>query len=236
MRVRVSPWAPMRLNVLLFAAAREAAGTDRLTVELPPGARVGDVAARIQELKPGLAALWPYLRIAVDRELAADEQPLRDGQELALLPPVSGGSASERRNADGVYRLSPEALVPSEAEELVASPAHGGRVSFIGAVRGESRGRKVVRLEYESYAPMALEQMSAIGARVGPTHGARLAMFHRLGLVAVGDLAVVICASAPHRREAFRACEAAIDALKAEVAIWKKEIYADGSSWVGDRP
>jgi molybdopterin converting factor subunit 1 len=226
----------MHLNVLLFAAAREAAGTDRLTLELPAGARVGDAAAHIQTLKPALRPLWRYLRVAVDRELAPDDQILREGQELALLPPVSGGSDSERRDANGVYRLATEPLVPSEAEDLVAAPEFGGRVSFIGAVRGESRGRRVVRLEYESYAPMALDQMAAIAARIGPAHGARLAIVHRLGILGVGDLAVVLCAAAPHRKEAFLACEAAIDVLKAEVAIWKKEVYADGSHWVGSGP
>jgi len=195
----------MRLNVLLFAAAREAAGTDRLTLDLPPGAQVGDAAARIRELKPALGALWPYLRIAVDRELAPNEQVLSDGQELALLPPVSGGSDNERRDAHGVYRLSSEALLPAEAEDLIADPAFGGRVSFIGAVRAESRGRSVVRLEYECYGPMALDQMAAIGARVGAEQGARLAILHRLGILQVGDLAVVLCAAATHRKAAFRA-------------------------------
>jgi MoaE-MoaD fusion protein len=226
----------MKLEVLLFAAAREAAGTDRLTLELPPGARVGDAAARIQELMPALVALWPYLRVAVDREFASDDRVLRDAQELALLPPVSGGSENERRDAHGVYRLSAEALVPSQAEALVAGPAFGGRVSFVGAVRAESRGRRVVRLEYECYGPMALDQMVAIGARVGEAHGARLAILHRLGVLQIADLAVVVCAAAPHRKEAFRACEEAIDTLKAEVAIWKKEIYEDGSHWVGTGP
>jgi molybdopterin synthase catalytic subunit/molybdopterin converting factor small subunit len=236
MRVRVSPWAPMRLNVLLFAAAREAAGADRLTLDLPEGARVEDAADRLRDLKPALRALWPYLRVAVDRQLAPEGQMLRDGQELALLPPVAGGSANERRDAYGVYRLGLEALVPSEIEDLVSASAFGGRVSFIGAVRAESRGRRVLRLEYECYGPMALEQLAGIGAKVGGTHGARLAIAHRLGTLLVGDLAVVVCAAAPHRKEAFRACEQAIDALKADVAIWKKEIYEDGSSWVGTGP
>lgn len=226
----------MLLNLLLFAAAREAVGAERLTLELPAGARVRDAAARIRELNPALASLWPYLRVAVDRELASDDQVLRDGQELALLPPVSGGSASEHSDAHGIYRLSSEPLRPGEAEELVAGPALGGRVSFVGAVRGESHGRKVLRLEYECYGPMALAQMAVIGARVGGAHGARLAILHRLGVLAVGDIAVVLCAAAPHRKAAFRSCEQAMDLLKTEVAIWKKEIYEDGSSWVGTGP
>ncbi len=222
----------MRLTVLLFAAAREAAGTSRLSLDLPEGATVASLRAALAERLPALDPLWPYLQVAVDREIAAPESPLRDGQEIALLPPVAGGAGSET----GRFRITAEPIALADAERLVRGPAFGGLVGFAGAVRGESRGRRVARLEYEAYAPMALAQLTAIGERLERAHGARLSILHRVGVLAVGEIAVALCAAAPHRREAFRACEAAIDALKAEAAIWKREVYEDGASWVGLGP
>jgi len=109
-------------------------------------------------------------------------------------------------------------------------------VTFTGTVRNETRGRRVLRLEYEAYGPMAERKLAEIGAEVGRTHGATVAIVHRVGALAPGDAAVVIACAAPHRTPAFRACEACIEALKRDVPIWKREVYEDGSEWVGLGP
>lgn len=221
------------MTVLFFAAAREAAGCQRAELDLPEGATAGQAKALVLERFPGLVRFAAALQLAVDRELAPVEQELHEGAELALLPPVAGGSGS---SLDARLRLSAEPLRVDEAELLVAAPGFGGIVTFAGTVRDETEGRRVLRLEYEAYAPMALQQMREIAARLEAQHGVRIAMLHRVGSLEVGDIAVIVSAAAPHRGPAFRACEEGIATLKAEAAIWKREVYADGSSWVGLGP
>ncbi|HUB05919.1 MAG TPA: molybdenum cofactor biosynthesis protein MoaE [Myxococcales bacterium] len=217
----------MRIALLFFAAAREAAGCARAEVELPEGATAGDAKALALARFPALVPLAAALQLAVDREISEPSRALGDGAEVALLPPVAGGSGER-------VRLTAEALSAPDVEALVRAPAFGAVVTFAGTVRGVGEGgRRVVRLEYEAYAPMALRQMAEVIARLEATHGARMAVAHRVGALAVGDVAVVVCAGAPHREAAFRACEEGIAALKAEAAIWKREVYDDGSSWIG---
>lgn len=217
----------MRVSILFFAAAREAAGCDRAELELAEHATAGDAKARAVERFPALARFAGALQVAVDREIAEPGTKLREGAEVALLPPVAGGSGARAR-------LASEPLSAADVEALVHAPAFGGLVTFAGTVRGTGEGgRRVVRLEYEAYAPMALRQMTEVLARLEAAHGARMAVAHRLGALSVGEVAVVVCAGAPHREAAFRACEEGIAALKAEAAIWKREVYEDGSSWIG---
>jgi MoaE-MoaD fusion protein len=220
----------VRVTVLFFAAAREAAGCQRAEIDLADGATAGQAKALLIERFPALARFAGSLQLAVDRELAPLDQKLHEGAELALLPPVAGGAGD---GIDARLRLSSEPLQIDEAERLVAAPGFGGIVTFAGTVRNETDGRRVLRLEYEAYAPMALKQMREIAGRLEARHGARLAMFHRTGVLEVGDIAVIVSAAAPHRGPAFRACEEGIAILKAEAAIWKREVYEDGSSWVG---
>jgi molybdopterin synthase catalytic subunit len=124
-----------------------------------------------------------------------------------------------------------------DAIALVSGHAYGGLVTFVGAVRDNTRGRAVVRLEYEAYAPMAEAKLAEIAAEAeAQWQGARIAVLHRVGVLVPGEAAVVIAAAAPHRKEAFRACEHVIERLKADVPIWKKEVYADGEVWVGMGP
>ncbi|MHB1847227.1 MAG: molybdenum cofactor biosynthesis protein [Deltaproteobacteria bacterium] len=225
----------MRLTILFFAAAREAAGTGRAELSLPEGTGLDGLRAALDARFPALGRLWPYLQIAVDRAIAPPGTTLCDGQEIALLPPVAGGAGL----TEGRFRLSVEPIALAEAERLVVAaggPAQGGLVLFAGKVRGESHGRRVLRLEYEAYGPMAEAQLCEIGRRIEQGHGVQLAILHRVGTLAVGEVAVAICAAAPHRQAAFRGCEAAIDLLKAEAAIWKREVYEDGDAWVGMGP
>ena len=155
---------------------------------------------------------------------------LRDGDELALIPPVAGG-------ADRHVRLLDQPLSLDRVVAAVASPDAGGIVTFTGVVRRHSAGRAVERLEYEAYREMAEKVMRELCEQVeAEIAGARLAVEHRQGALVVGDIAVVIAASAPHRAEAFAACRALIDRLKQQVPIWKKEIGPDGAEWVGLGP
>ena len=219
----------MRVRVLYFAVVRERLGRDEETLELPAGA---DVAAAWRELErrhPELAALRPVVKLAVNEQFAAGERVLADGDVIALIPPVAGGA--------GVFRVSDEPLSLDEVVRAVSSEEQGGVVTFTGVVRRQSRGKRIVRLEYEAYRPMAERKLAEIGAQLAAEMpGVRVAIVHRVGKLAVGDLAVVIAASAPHRAAAFEACRAAIDRLKESVPIWKKEIADDGEEWIGLGP
>jgi molybdopterin synthase catalytic subunit len=165
----------------------------------------------------------------VNRERRPLETSLASGDEVALLPPVSGGSGSVRIQSQP---LSLDALL-----EEVRSPACGGIVTFTGVVRDESRGHRIDHLEYESYEPMAVKEMERIGAEVSRRWPeVRLVVAHRVGRLEIGDAAVMIVAAAPHRAEAFEACRFTIDTLKQTVPIWKKEFGEDGAYWVEETP
>jgi molybdopterin synthase catalytic subunit len=217
------------ITLLYFAAARERVGLAREALELPPGARVADVLRVLAERHPRLAPLLPHLRVAVDQEFAGPEAEVRPGAEVALIPPVAGGS--------GLFAVVERPLRLEEVVEAVAGEAYGGLVTFSGSVRNQTRGRRVVKLDYEAYPPMAEKKLAEIGAEAAERFsGARLAIQHRVGTLEPGELAVVIAAAAPHRKEAFLACEYAIERLKQDVPIWKKEHYEDGEVWVGLGP
>jgi molybdopterin synthase catalytic subunit len=221
---------PDTITVLYFAAARERVGLPRESLELPPGARVTDVLRLLAARHPSLAPLLPHLRVAVNQEFSELEAEVPAGAELALVPPVSGGSG-------GLFRVVDRPLRLEEVVEAVSGEAYGGLVTFSGSVRNQTRGRRVVRLEYEAYPPMAEKKLAEIGAEVaGRFGGTRLAIVHRVGTLKPGELAVVIAAAAPHRKEAFLGCEHAIERLKQDVPIWKKEFYEDGEVWVGLGP
>jgi molybdopterin converting factor subunit 1 len=218
----------MKVRVLYFAAARELAGTPAETVELP-SATVGELLDELCRRHDGLTRLRAHLRVAVNRQMARLEDAVPEEAEVALIPPVAGGS--------GAFQIVDRPLSLEEVVDCVAGTAVGGLVTFTGSVRGETRGRRVLRLEYEAYASMAEQALAAIGEEVAQRWpGTRLAILHRVGVLVPGDLAVVIAAAAPHRAEAFRACEHAIERLKQDAPIWKKEVYEDGESWVGLGP
>lgn len=219
-----------RIRVLYFAAARERAGVDREELELP-GERstVAQALEHLLGLHPSLRPVAPHLRVAVNQEFAQPGDLVPDGAELALIPPVAGGA--------GLFRVLARPLELDEVVRAVGGEAFGGLVTFSGSVRSQTRGRRVVRLEYEAYAPMAERRMAQIGAEAQERWpGTRLAIDHRVGALAPGELAVVIAAAAPHRAEAFEACRHAIERLKQDVPIWKKEIFEDGEVWVGLGP
>jgi molybdopterin synthase catalytic subunit len=220
----------VRVRVLLFGALRETVGEKELSVSLPDGSRLAELRALLARDHAAFDRYGARLLAAVNHEAAAPEAALCDGDEVAFLPPVSGGAASARR-----CTLSDRPLDVGEVTARVTGPDAGGVVIFVGAVRDASRGHPIRHLEYEAYAGMAEREMEKIceaAARRWP--GVRVAIAHRAGHLEIGDLAVVIAAAAPHRPEAFEACRFAIDTLKQTVPIWKKEVATDGAWWVED--
>jgi molybdopterin synthase catalytic subunit len=219
----------MNVVVKLFGAVREAVGAKVLTVGLPEGCPVADLRAQLAREHPVFDQFGDRLAVSVNYEIAALDAVLQDGDEVAFLPPVSGGS--------GACTLSDLPLDVNATIARVSGPGRGGIVTFLGVVRDESRGRAIRHLEYESYPEMAEREMQKI-ADAAAEHwpGVKVAIAHRSGHLEIGELAVVIAAAAPHRPDAFAACRFAIDTLKQTVPIWKKEVATDGEYWVDDRP
>ena len=212
----------MRVVVRLFAGLRERAGTGEQHVELAEGALAADV--------------WPMLRdrlgdrpeglvLAVNRRYAADDTPLSDGDEVALIPPVSGGSP---------VRLSADPIDPAAVAAEVANERAGAIATFSGTTRVESRGRSVRHLDYEAYAGMAEQVMADLVETLKAKYDlCDVAIVHRTGRVGIGETSVAIAVSAPHRGDALAACAEAIDTLKQTVPLWKKEAYEGGEEWIG---
>jgi molybdopterin converting factor subunit 1 len=223
----------MHLRVLLFAGLRERLRRDSVDVELPAGATARDLLAALARDRPDLSASLSVCRVAVDHEFVAADHVIGEASEVAIIPPVSGG-----HDSPAAYQLIKERpLSLADVVAAVAHPGAGGIDIFVGNVRDRSRGHDIARLEYEAYEPMALRVMQQIGAAVeAETPGARVAIHHRLGVLQIGDSAVIVAASAPHRAEAFAACRAAIERLKQDVPIWKREVATDGHAWVVQGP
>jgi MoaE-MoaD fusion protein len=209
----------MRVAVKLFAALREQAGSRERVVELDEGALV--------------EAVWPALGLgdepvglvyAVNRAYVSRGTALVDGDEVAVIPPVSGGA----------FLLSNEPLSLEQVAREVASEDAGAIATFVGTTRARSRGRDVIRLEYEAYEGMAEAEMERIARALRERHEViDVAIHHRVGPVEIGETSVVIAVSAAHRAAAFEACREAIDTLKQSVPLWKKELYVGGEEWIG---
>lgn len=214
----------MLVRVRLFAMLRERAGRGELELELPDGARVCDALAQLERLAEGLP-----LVMAVNREYAGEEAVLQPGDELALIPPVSGGALTTEPHA----RVRTEPLSLDFVRGWVSDARAGAVVCFEGVTR------EVPRLEYEAYAEMAEPRMARILVEAIARHGlCAAAAEHRVGAVALGEPSVVVAVSAPHRGEAFAGAREVIDRIKAEAPIWKQEVSEEGdAAWVsGSRP
>jgi molybdopterin synthase catalytic subunit/molybdopterin converting factor small subunit len=209
----------VQVVVRLFAGLRERAGTTERRLELPGGARAGDVWARL-----GLGDEPPGLLYAVNRRYADKAHELADGDEVALIPPVSGGA----------FRLTAGPLSLDAAIAEVHDARAGAIATFTGTVRSESRERTVRFLEYEAYDEMAEAVMAQLASNLQAKYDLHaVAIHHRTGRVEVGEASVVIAVSARHRRDALGACKEAIDELKETVPVWKKEVYEGGEEWIG---
>lgn len=231
----------MNIRLVAFATASEILGLQR-SCELPDGSRLSDLKKQLEADHPRLVGLWPRLALAIDHTLVArDADPeLQDGVEVALLPPVSGGS-------NGATEMPKVGLVdiPLDAgaiERHVAGPTRGAVLVFLGAVRVSTRreggGRDVLRLDYSAHRDMAKAALERIAAELEAAgDDLRVALVHRLGEVAVGEASVVIAVASPHREAAYAASREALERLKREVPVWKKEIYTDGGeAWREEEP
>jgi molybdopterin converting factor subunit 1 len=215
----------MRLTVRLFAVLRERAGTDSVEIELSDGATAADALEALRA-EPGLDLLERLpVRLAVNREYVDSDRELADGDELAAIPPVSGG-------ADVHVRVTGERLAVDRISEMVGRPSAGAIVTFQGTTRG------VERLEYEAYTEMAIERIASILRECVRRHQLEAAAAeHRVGSVPLGEPSVVVAVSAAHREEAFAGAREAIDRIKAEAPVWKKEVAAGEGEWVeGEAP
>jgi len=212
----------MRIKVRLFAAYREAVGRGEMSLEVEGALSPLDLWRRLGEEHPVLLEFGPSLLVAVNGEYAPLDRPLREGDEVAFIPPVSGGS----------FRVTDEEIRLQELIDEVRDEEAGAMVTFLGTVRRHSRGREVQHLEYEAYPEMAERKLEEIGQEMQERWGVRVAIVQRVGHLEVGEASVAIAVAAPHRREAFEAARYAIDRLKEIVPIWKKEFYEGGEEWI----
>ncbi len=209
----------MRVVVRLFAGLREQAGTGRRELELPDGASVAEVWAALDLGDEPAGLLY-----AVNMQYAGRDLRLDEGDEVALIPPVSGGA----------FRLIEGPIDLGAVVAEVADTRAGAIATFQGTVRLQSRGRDVIALEYEAYSEMAEKVMAEIAVEVKARYElCEVAITHRLGRLEIGEVSVAIAVSAPHRQDALAACKDVIDALKERVPLWKKELYEGGEEWIG---
>lgn len=221
----------MRIDVRYFAILRERTGTDREALELADGGTVGALFDQICELHAEVAPLRKHLRAAVNQEFVTFDAALKDGDEVVFIPPVSGGGGPPR------FAMTDAPLDPNVVAGLVRRPEAGAVVTFEGVVRNHTDDRDVVHLEYEAYVEMALVKLREVATDAETQWPSTFAaIHHRYGHLEIGEAAVVIAVSSPHRAEAFAAASWIIDRLKEVVPIWKKEVGPDGSSWVGVGP
>lgn len=227
----------IRVRVLFFGAARDSAGTREVELALNSGSNAADVFAEILRTYPELKRFGRSLLFAVNEEYAVNNREIRDGDELAVFPPVSGGSSENPESAPDFFEITQEPLDVGAIARRVVLPQCGATVTLDGYAREWTKGRRTLFLDYEAYAPMALKEMERMGVEAHRQFEiAYIGIVHRIGRLEIGETSVVISVGAPHRRAAFEACEWAIKKLKRTVPIWKKEVFEDGEIWVeGER-
>src|SRR5271156_5421556 len=221
---------PMRVTVLFFGVLKEMLSSESQTLDLPAGSTVDAILEHYRELLPQRPKLWSTLAIAVNQSYAVKGCLLRDGDEVALLPPVSGGSSS-------LISLVKEPIDSASLVAAVKQGEDGAVVVFDGIVRNNTRGRRTLYLVYEAYEEMALRLMQGLANEAIAAHSVRaVTLVHRLGRLQVGETSVLIVVASAHRAQAFEACRWIIDTLKKTVPIWKKEHFEDGAVWADGEP
>ncbi len=219
----------MRVSVRYFAGMREALGRAEEAREIAPETTAGALFDEVAGEHPRLAGMKRATMLMVNQEYVGTDHPLVEGDEVAFIPPVSGGS-----EPGDLFRVTADPLDARAVEAAVAGPAAGAILTFTGTVRDHARGQSVTALEYEAYVPAAKKMLARIGDEIRERWGVdRVAIVHRTVLLGVGEASVVIAVASAHRGEAFAACQYAIERLKEIVPIWKKESYADGATWIG---
>ena len=222
----------MQINVRLFAGLHDILGKRDVVLELADGATVAQLRDRLASEYPVVIPFLSTLVCAVDDEYVTPEHSLRDGDHVALIPPVSGG------NTGDAFSVTTEPLDPERLVQAVRQDESGAIALFYGVARNHSEGRRVRALEYDVHPPMAEKKLREVAAEVRarwPITG--IGIFHRTGRLEIGETSLLVAVSAPHRQEAFEACQYAVDRVKQVVPIWKKEIWEDGDSeWVAGHP
>jgi len=217
---------PVKIRVLFFGAARDAVDTNPLEISIPAPATVSSAFRNLVARFSGLERFGRSLLFAVNQEYATPETVLQENDELAVFPPVSGGSHD-------FFELTTETIDVGEVARRVVLPECGATVTLDGYAREWTKGKRTLYLVYEAYDGMALTEMQRLGAEAHERFDiAHLGIVHRTGRLEIGETSVVIAASAPHRQAAFQACEWAIKELKRTVPIWKKEVFENGEEWV----
>jgi molybdopterin synthase catalytic subunit len=228
----------MNVTVLLFGACREAAGTEEWSCDLSqagPNWTVNSAVDAAIARFPRLGPLTKTALFAVNEEHVKADHPITDGDTIAIFPPVSGGSAAGIE----ICEITREPIDKPGLEQRLLTGAAGAMVTFDGVVRNQTRGRRVIRLQYDAYAPMAVKEMQRIAAEVRERWPEieNIGIVHRFGELQISESSVVIAITSPHRKIAFEACRYAIDRLKQTVPIWKKEVFEDSEEWVeGEQP
>ena len=215
----------MRISVRLFASYRERAGTSEVELEVPEGATVGRLAADVVRRFPGMTESPVSLVVAVNREYREHQYELNDGDEVALIPPVSGG--------EDLIEITHEPLDPDSITARVRNPSNGAVLTFLGTTRAQTGDRTVLHLEYEAYEPMARGKLAEIAAEIRDRWDVDdVAIAHRLGRLEIEDISLVVAVASPHRKDAFEACDYSVDRIKEIVPIWKKEFFEGGEVWI----
>ena len=216
----------MQIRVKLFASVKDIVGRREVVLDLPEGITAAGLLERFAADYPGLRGLAPSLLLAVNREYVEGNRVLAEGDEVAFIPPVSGGV--------DLYEVTESPLSLDRLVAAVSQNTSGAVASFLGIVREFARGRQVRSLEYDAYPEMATATMRQIGDEIRARWPVdKIAMVHRIGRLTIGEASVAIASSAPHRHEALQACAYTIERLKEIVPIWKKEVWTDGAEWIG---
>jgi len=222
----------MEIRVLFFGVLKDLAGKPSDSLNLPENATLGDVLSHYEQIIPRLKETASSLAMSVNQEYAGPATRLRPGDEVALLPPVSGGSEPGRRAA-----IVRETIDTAAVLQGIKRPEDGAAAVFEGTVRNQTRGRRTLFLDYEAYEEMALKQMEELAGRALAEFKIRdVAIVHRLGRLEIGETSVLIVVASAHRAAAFDACRWLIDTLKRVVPIWKKEHFEDGAVWADGEP
>jgi molybdopterin synthase catalytic subunit len=242
----------MQVRILFFGVLKDLAGRESDSLSLPDGATLADVLSHYQKRIPRWKDFVSSMAISVNQEYAAPDTRLKAGDEVALLPPVSGGSQGagetpppqpaaaldlSQGRRGGCASIVRDAIVTEKIVATMKHPEDGAVAVFEGMVRNHSRGRRTLHLDYEAYEEMALKEMEALAAQALSKFGVRdVALVHRLGRLQIGETSVLIVVASAHRAAAFDACRWLIDTLKRTVPIWKKEHFEDGAVWADGEP
>lgn len=220
----------MEIQVLFFAGIAETVGKRQIVLTVEKGITVAQLIEALCERFPDAASLIRRSVVSLNQEYASPEQTIQPEDEIALIPPVSGGEETD----EALFTVTEQPLSADRLIRLVSNPRAGAVLTFVGTVREWTGDQRTIHLEYEAYQPMAEKKMKEIAEEIGERWpDARVAMAHRVGRLEIEDISVIIAVATPHRKDAFAAGRYAIERLKEIVPIWKKEVWEDGSEWKG---